>query len=147
MRLLKILTCCILINLIGVSAHASAVDWAQGSWGVSSDKKEEKQFGCNVAPLVVNIDTEKMRYQGTRRDGDKDAPLLLDRAEILSITDKGITIQYDDEDRLMTNRDLQIWIMFFINPDEFVWIRQDWLKDGEVTGATASRHRCRTQVS
>jgi len=63
-------------------------------------------------------------------------------ADILDSGDNFLQLKYDNEERKMDNGELQVWRMLFTSTDVFVWVRQDWIVDGEVKGATQARRRC-----
>lgn len=48
---------------------------------------------------------------------------------------EGFLLQYDDEDRRDDNGNLVSWILLMTSPDRFVWVRRDWVSQGNTTRA------------
>lgn len=128
-----------------LNSQASAIEWANGTWelkpGNLVDSELAKSFKCSEYPLTVKIDSQSERYESRLPHAGK---------SLATITRKGdefIVIEYDGEERVMDNGELHVWIMFFNNPDEFVWIREDWIVDGIIKGTTTPRIRCKAGIS
>lgn len=144
------LTVCFFVTL---SSHAwsqvgaSPLILAEGSWELvpnddPQSKELEKSRKCEVKPLRVEIDPDTKRYIGIFGDNEH-----VDKADILRVGDTFLTIKYDNEERKMDNGELQVWHMLFTSPDVFVWVRQDWVVDGKVKGATQARRRCTAPIA
>ena len=122
-------------------AHAKAMDFANGVWGVVAQNDDEKPFTCGKSSLTVFIDQATGTYT-SKMLGEAE-----EKARILEYGENFLHIQYIGEERVMENGTLQTWYMFFTDADEFVWVRGDWVKDGEIMGATSPRIRCAPEVS
>ena len=131
------------LSLPTISYAQTALDLAEGSWEVVpghelNSAEIESYRKCDVNPLMVRIDHEARRYYYRY---DLDDPE--NGADILRSESRFFSIQYDNEERLMSDGNPHIWIMYFQNDDEFVWVRQDWIKNG---GSTPSRRRCKLEL-
>ena len=133
---------CQTLNNKEASINVSAIDLADGHWGIVPDTSvpEYSKFSCSESPLIVSISDDGLIYNSVNG-------IRIDKAKILDWGDKFIQIQYLDEKRLMDNGELQIWNMFFLNEDEFLWIREDWIVGGKVTATTEKRIRCPSAIS
>ncbi len=143
-RLFAIFSLFTIFSMATQDAYADATKWADGNWGwvpAGENKDELEKLSCGTNSLSIKLDVKTKRYTAFR---DTDDPIL---ANILSIGEKFIAIKYDDEERLMMDGTPHIWIMVFINQDEFFWVRKDWLKDGKITDGTARLERCRISIS
>jgi len=125
------------------SAHADALNWAEGYWGVSpKDLKSEeyKDRNCEDRPVKIQIDKDKKIY---RSQIGNDQPRS---AMISDITKTSFTINYDNETRIMSDGRLHIWTIQFLDADSFYWIREDWKSDDWARG-TVMRYRCEINIS
>ncbi len=123
-----------------------ALDWANGYWELVPDKEDrlkgsETSFQCGVDPLVITIEKSGKIYS-SKFVSEKAAR----KAEISQSTPSALTIKYENETRQMTSGQPHIWHMVFTSPDEFVWVRDDWIQEGKVTGSTQPRRRCVTNM-
>ncbi len=127
------------------ASPTKALDWANGEWAFDPEQATEEQmksFNCKSNPMSVNINQQGLVYTSTQM-GD-----VTSKAKILFATDTFLKIQYENEERLMDNGKPHVWIMYFVDRDHFVWIREDWIKDGDITGSTQMRIRCqRLEIS
>jgi hypothetical protein len=126
--------------------HPKALNWASGVWELvpsneSAPKRSERVFHCGVDPLTINIDGKVRRYTSKFETEDSARG-----ASITNATRSTITIKYDEEARIMENGKPHIWHMVFTSQDEFVWVRDDWIIDGEIRGSTQPRRRCVTNM-
>ena len=127
---------------------ADAMDWATGSWGIDVenvpeglDAKALDAFrGCRSSPVKITVDRDTRRYRAVHTgEGD-----FVAKGPILKIRKKSISLQYDDETRLMKNGDPQIWHMVFVSPDKFYWVFGPDLYAGKREGIVpTARVRCR----
>jgi len=122
-----------------VSAFANSLDWANGVWALDpqyASKEELLEYSCKANPLTISIDKEKNLFESKHPDSD------INKAGITSNSINSLEIQYENEQRVMDNGELQVWVMYFLDKDHFAWVRQDWIIDGKVTGGTTPRMRC-----
>lgn len=143
------LSCLIaLVALLGIPCEAtsqtlSSLSMAQGSWELSPETTEAKtefgqKFKCSIDALHIRVDESKDRYYYKFGNDEESG------ADVLVIEESYFAVRYDDETRLMENGEPHIWYFYLKNPDEFVWIREDWIDAGN---ATASRRRCQPSIS
>lgn len=144
----SILTCLFAAFFTMPNAHANALDWASGAWGVDlenlpedADAKELNRFeGCANSPLIISVDKELKTYEAVHTGQDN----FKATSPILSVNTLWISLQYDDETRTMKNGELQIWHMFFVSPDKFYWIVGPGIHEGERDGIVPiARVRCK----
>ena len=122
-----------------VIANANAINWANGQWALDplfADKEELEAYNCTNSPMQVDINADKTRYQFQHIGVEPG------KADILTFDANSVTIKYDGEERVMDDGKQQIWVMHFIDEDHFAWVRQDWIIDGTIKGATKLRIRC-----
>lgn len=133
---------CVLIMFVPVLAHADAINWANGYWGLN-DIDMDAQFAernCKDSPVHIRIDAENLAYWS--QIGDQTP-----REGIISnVTDQGFTLVYDNEERRMTDGRLHIWHITFVDQDTFYWVRDDWKVKG-LRNRTNKRYRCMLQIS
>lgn len=138
----------ILVSILPSTALAEdALDWATGSWGVDVknipeglDAKALDEFrGCRTSPVVITADRDTLRYRAVHTgEGD-----FVAKGPILKVRKTSISIQYDDEQRLMKNGEPQIWHMAFVNRDKFYWVYGPDIYRGKREGYVAvARIRC-----
>jgi len=130
-------------SLALAEAQSPALLIAEGSWELipNDDPRTddwEKTHRCGIEPLNVTIDSDAKRY--TARFGDNHEDLI--KADILESGDNFLQLKYDNEERKLKNGELQIWNMFFVSEDEFYWVREDWIENGEIMSSTQGRRRC-----
>jgi hypothetical protein len=146
---MKIWVLAILAMIIPSSAMATdALDWATGSWGVDVENIPEdldaeamdERRGCRTSPVVITADRETLRYKAIHTGEDN----FTATAPILKVRKKSISLQYDDETRLMKNGEPHIWHMVFVNPDKFYWVLGTDIYRGQREGTiSVARVRCR----
>lgn len=144
-------TLLVFFMFLAVPSAASAegaLDWATGSWGIDvesipeglDDKAIDKLRNCQSTPVVITIDQDTMRYKAihTGEDG------FVAKAPVLKSNKLSLTLQYDDETRVMKNGKPQIWHMFFISPDKFYWVLGEGIREDQRDGIIpVARVRCR----
>jgi len=125
-----------------------ALDWVTGSWGIDIEnvpegidaKALDALRGCRNSPVKIKADRDALRYRAVHTGENS----FLAKGDILKVRKTSISLQYDNETRLMKNGDPQIWHMLFVNPDKFYWVygADVYGKKREGYVATA-RIRCR----
>ncbi len=116
--------------------HANILDWANGTWAAPDDDPDAGDFICSKKPMTASTNASTQRYRVDYFDGSGES------ADILQVDGKSFALQYDGEERVMDDGQIQIWHMYFIDKNTFVWVRDDWIKDNKITGYTARRIRC-----
>jgi len=125
--------------LMPLTAHAGALDWANGEWALDPEKvdnDENPDFRCGKKTLKTRI-TGGNVYRAWVDDEKH-----IDKANIISASNTALTIQYEGEERLMDNGKPHVWLMVFLDEDHFAWVREDWVVDGNIKGSTSIRVRC-----
>ncbi len=126
---------------------ADAIDLASGSWGIDVsnvpdgvDAKALDEFrGCQKSPVIITVNRETMRYKAVHTGEDN----FVGEGPILTSGKNSLSLQYDDEDRLMKNGEPHIWHMFFISPDKFYWILGTGIRADQRDGIIeTARVRC-----
>ena len=136
MRKLLLITTTFLMPL---TAQAGALDWANGEWALDpayAGKDEQPKFRCGGETLQITINADKGLYISQESSAEPR------KAQIVSSNELRFTIKYENEDRLMDNGKHHVWTMVFLDEDHFVWVRQDWMKNGVIGGQTVRRVRC-----
>lgn len=143
MKLFLLLTSVLIV--ISSEAFADVLDNAEGTWGtIVVDETGEvvtKDYICDGLPNYIEIDRDKNRFSSRRSDSEIAA------ANIIEIGENWLKIQYDNEERIMSNGELHVWTLFMTDGDTFHWVREDWIVDGRITNATSARHRCEPAMS
>lgn len=128
-----------LLLFIPVNAFANSVEWANGQWALDPEyasPEHLKDYNCKNSPSTIETNPETKTYKITYDNKSGDT------AQILSSSDRYFEIKYDGEERTMDGGEPHIWFMFFTDEDHFVWVRKDWIENGEIKGATPGRIRC-----
>jgi hypothetical protein len=139
----------IVLTIIPSTALATdALDWATGSWGIDVenvpeglDAKALDEFrGCRTSPVKITADRDNLIYRAVHTgEGD-----FVATGPILKVRKRSISLQYDDEQRLMKNGEPQIWHMVFVNKDKFYWVYGPDIYAGKREGVVpTARIRCR----
>lgn len=110
-------------------------------WAVEPGGENSDTYNCDEVYLTIKVDMTTRTYTGTFLG---DEPI---KARILDVGEQWFSIQYEGEERLMDNGELQIWYLILIEADKFVWVREDWITDDGVRGSTEPRKRCPVEVS
>lgn len=125
-----------------------ALDWATGSWGVDVEnipegldaKTMDELRGCQKSPVVITADRDTLRYRAVHTGEEN----FVATGPILKVRKSSISVQYDDETRLMKNGEPHIWHMLFVNPDKFYWVVGPDVYKGQREGVVSvARIRCR----
>lgn len=136
---------------VNSTAHANAIDWANGAWGIDVDnvpegidaKALDKLRGCATSPVWITADRDTLRYTAVHsgEEGFKS------ESPILSSEKRWISLQYDGETRRMKNGDLQMWHMVFVSEDKFYWVLGKGVEDGERESIVpTARVRCKNFI-
>ncbi|MCF6275178.1 MAG: hypothetical protein L3J05_05385 [Robiginitomaculum sp.] len=139
----RLITVFLIFVFYPATAFANSLDWANGIWALDpqyASKEELVEYSCKTNPLTISIDKEKNVFKVRHPDSDAN------KAAIISSSANSLVIMYENEERVMDNGKLQVWGMYFLDKDHFTWVRQDWIKDGKITGRTTPRMRCPTNL-
>jgi hypothetical protein len=121
---------------------ANALEKAEGLWGYDPDSPNEDfsdELGCHADPLEISIDPSNLTYKGFRQQDQYHTGKILDHGP------NHITLQYDDEERMMGDNEVQKWTLLLVDDDMFVWVLGS---PGDFrSGPTEPRYRCKSGVS
>jgi len=143
--------------LMPSSAQANALEWANGTWAIDLDafKKRKSTTVEDIAeneaqqrhnnPLVISTDVKNMKYRSYYLKSDINAR---SPSSNIAFHNKNFLESHCDPNHPKANCKEWYWVMFFPNPDKFMWIRSDWFdEDGNVLGNTVARLRCPAPIS
>jgi hypothetical protein len=141
-QFLALLSAVLFFASLPFTASADALKLAEGSWGFdpnSENKEAADIFSCGSDPLVISISEDGKTYTGTRKSDQYIT------ARILGSGKTHITLQYDKEERLMGENELQIWTLVLVESDMFVWVLGE---PGDFrSGPSDPRYKCEGGVS
>ena len=139
----RFITALLIFSFYPATVFANSLDWANGLWALDpqyASKEELLEYSCKTNPLTISIDKEKNVFKSKHPNSDAN------KAAIISSSANTLEIMYENEERVMDNGELQVWVMYFLDKDNFSWVRQDWIIDGQITGGTSPRMRCPTYL-
>jgi len=122
---------------------------AEGNWGIQSvnDAGDANASGnlrrCGTSPVIITIDRKALRYKAVYTGENFTA-----QGTILKATARYLSVQYDNEERLMGNGKPHIWHMVFVENDKFYWVLGAGVSEAERQAIVPSpRVRCRLLTS
>lgn len=123
-------------------AQADALNWANGSWGLDKfdGDTDYNDRNCKDSPVTIRVNAEDKTYWSKIGDEEPRTAIITD------VSEHGFTLKYDNETRHMSDGQLHIWSLHFVDEDSFYWVRDDWKAKGP-THKTAKRYRCRLEMS
>lgn len=136
---------------LSFTARADPLDWANGAWGIDIenmpegliDEEVDAYRNCKSTPVFITVNRKAMRYKAVHSGEDN----FVSTSPILTATTSTLSLQYDDEDRVMENGNLHKWHMVFVSPDKFYWVLGEGITEDERDGVIAvARVRCRMAV-
>ncbi len=133
----------VILLAVSHTAQADVLKWAEGFWGLDEtrwDAEDYKERNCTDSPVEIRIDRESMTYWSKIGDNQPRTAIITD------VTDKGFTLKYENETRLMDDGNLQVWTISFADRNKFHWIREDWKVLGP-QHKTAPRYRCMLEMA
>lgn len=104
------------------------LDIVEGYWGWVVPEGEDNPGSCESDPMRIWLSEDRRRYFSMQESWDETA-----EGPILATDPRWILIQYDGEERLTDAGEPVAWVLFMDNPDEFRWIRRDWIGTGRST--------------
>jgi len=152
MKIMKPFVSLILCVLSTSIASANSLDWATGAWGIEIDNIPEgldpraidTLRNCMDTPVYITVNKETLRYKAVHTGENN----FETHSPILEHTHKTLTLQYDNEARLMKNGEPHIWHMVFVNEDKFYWVLGTGIGKDERDGMIpVARVRCQTLTS
>lgn len=123
---------------LAMASEEGPLAWASGDWGVGPEVSYHDSLNCDNSPNRIRVSPDHREL--TSVHGTDPAV----RARILSVSAHSLEIQYIDEQRQDASGQPLTWIMWFNDPDGFVWIRTDRHDPDAPMDRTHEHRRCPT---